>query len=172
MSVPAIGEERVLITAAGTSSAAASSPVCETRSADGSASFYARLAAAATSMTTPRSSGCSMSRRSSSGELRPSKAQLAAAEVAPPPSDGRAGIGSLVRVRELTTGGDVVDYELVGPLEGDPMNGHVSIAAPIGRSLIGQRRGARVEVATPRGTVALEVVKVWPAPSAIAKNAA
>ena len=85
--------------------------------------------------------------------------QLAVAEVAARPTDGRAGIGSLVRVRDIAAG-DVFDYELVGTLEGDPANGRVSIAAPVGRALIGQSRGARVEVTTPRGTLALDVIRV------------
>ena len=71
----------------------------------------------------------------------------------------RAGIGSVVRVRDIAAG-DVFDYELVGTLEGDPANGRVSIAAPVGRALIGQSRGARVEVTTPRGTLALDVIRV------------
>ena len=95
--------------------------------------------------------------------------QLAAAEIAPPPSDGRAAIGSVVRVRDIATG-EVSEHQLVGPIEGDPTNGRVSIAAPIGRALIGRQRGAHVEVATPRGAVTLEVLKV--APSVPASEAA
>ena len=87
------------------------------------------------------------------------EAQLAAAEIAPPPSRGRAAIGSLVRVRDVATG-EVFEHQLVGPIEGDPTNGRVSIAAPIGRALVGRQRGAHVEVATPRGAVTLEVLKV------------
>jgi transcription elongation factor GreA len=98
-------------------------------------------------------------------------ARLAVAKVAPPARDGRAAIGSVVGVRDLT-GGAVFDYELVGPLEGDPTNGRVSIAAPIGRALVGQRPGAQVEVATPRGIVALMVTDVRPAPHELAKEAA
>jgi transcription elongation factor GreA len=99
------------------------------------------------------------------------EAQLAGAQVAPPPRDGHAAVGSVVRVRDL--GRDaVVDYELVGPLEGDPINGRVSIAAPIGRALVGTRRGAEVEVATPRGIVALEVTDVRPAQHALVDQAA
>ena len=97
--------------------------------------------------------------------------QLAVAEVAPPPQDGRAAIGSLVRVRDVRAG-EVFDCELVGPLEGDPANGRVSTAAPIGRALVGQSRGAQVEVATPRGTVALEVIEVRAPSPAIAREAA
>jgi transcription elongation factor GreA len=91
------------------------------------------------------------------------EAQLAAAEVAPPPPDGRAAVGSVVRVRELASG-NTFECELVGPLEGDPGSGRVSIAAPIGRGLLGLGRGARIDVAAPRGTVALEVIDVLASP--------
>jgi transcription elongation factor GreA len=87
------------------------------------------------------------------------EAQLAAAELAPPPTDGRAAIGSLVHVRDIATG-EVFEYQLVGPIEGDAMSGRVSIAAPIGRALVGRQRGALVDVATPRGPVTLEVLDV------------
>ncbi|HSC74315.1 MAG TPA: GreA/GreB family elongation factor [Gaiellaceae bacterium] len=87
------------------------------------------------------------------------EAQLAAVEIVSPPSDGRADVGGVVRVRD-TASGEVLQFELVGPIEGDPAGGRVSIAAPIGRALIGQRRGSRVDVATPRGNVLLEVLDV------------
>ncbi len=87
------------------------------------------------------------------------EAQLAAAEIVPPPSDGRAAIGSVVRVRDVAAG-DVVEFQLVGPIEGDPANGRLSVAAPLGRALMGRRRGARVEAAAPRGAVTLEVLRV------------
>ncbi|HSC49872.1 MAG TPA: GreA/GreB family elongation factor [Gaiellaceae bacterium] len=87
------------------------------------------------------------------------EAQLAAAEVAPPPSDGRAAIGSVVRVRDVATR-EVLEYRLVGPIEGDPANGRLSVAAPIGSAVMGRQRGARVEATTPRGAVTLEVLDV------------
>jgi transcription elongation factor GreA len=97
--------------------------------------------------------------------------QLAAAEIARTPRDGRVGIGSIVRVRD-STGGDVVEYELVGPLEADAANGRISSSAPVGRALLGRRRGARVEVATPRGPVALDVLGVAPRPPRSLEEAA
>jgi transcription elongation factor GreA len=94
--------------------------------------------------------------------------QLAMAEITAPALDGRAGIGSVVRVRDGH--GVTADYELVGPLESDAGKGRVSIAAPVGRALVDQPAGARVEVQTPRGRHTLEVISVRP--SAVEREAA
>jgi transcription elongation factor GreA len=85
-------------------------------------------------------------------------AQLAAAEIVGPAADGRAGIGTVVRIRDGD--GATLEFELVGPLESDVSNGRVSIGTPVGQALVGQRAGARVEARTPRGPHALEVVSV------------
>jgi transcription elongation factor GreA len=91
------------------------------------------------------------------------EAQLAAAEIATPANDGRASIGSVVRVRD--SDGATFDYELVGPLESDPSTGRVSIAAPIGQALVGQQAGSRVEVKAPRGPLSLEILAIGDASS-------
>lgn len=86
------------------------------------------------------------------------ESQLAVAEIVAPAGDGLAGIGSIVRLRDdtNTTG----QYELVGPLESDIGNGRVSIEAPVGRALVGRSAGEVVEVETPRGTLAVEILQV------------
>ena len=89
------------------------------------------------------------------------EAHLASAQVAAPATDGRAGIGSRVRVRDLEVG-NTMEYELVGAIEPNVGNGRVSVAARVGKALIGQRVGARLDVATP-GTLPLEVLGVLPA---------
>ena len=90
------------------------------------------------------------------------EAQAAAARVAAPAGDGTAAIGSRVRVRYCQSG-DVADYELVGTIESDVWNGRVSVGAPVGRALVGRRRGETVVVETPAGRQELEVVAVTPA---------
>jgi transcription elongation factor GreA len=90
------------------------------------------------------------------------EARLAAARIAAPATDGRAGIGSRVRVRDLEAG-DTAEYELVGAIEPNVGNGRVSVAAPVGRALVGQRVGARLDVATPGGKLPLEILGVLPA---------
>ena len=88
------------------------------------------------------------------------EAQLAVAEIVAPAGDGLAGIGSIVRVRDDTSA--TGQYELVGPLESDIGNGRVSIAAPVGRALVGRSAGEVVEAETPRGVLAIEILQVRP----------
>jgi transcription elongation factor GreA len=96
--------------------------------------------------------------------------QLAAARVVGPAVDGTAGIGSCVRVRDGS--GDVAAYDLVGPVESDVDTGRLSVQAPVGRALVGRRPGDTVAVATPRGTVQLEILSVDSAVRRAAKEAA
>jgi transcription elongation factor GreA len=96
--------------------------------------------------------------------------QIANARVVSPTPDGVAGLGTSVVVRDGATG-EVAEYELVGAVEADVGNGRVSLAAPVGRALVGSRKGDIVEVETPRGTIALEVLDVRVDPT-VARKAA
>lgn len=97
------------------------------------------------------------------------EAQLAAAEIVSPATDGRVGIGSVVSVRDGAAA--THEYELVGPLEADVDSGRVSIAAPVGQALLGRRAGARVDVTTPGGPLVLDVICVRPRVSGIQEAA-
>ena len=85
--------------------------------------------------------------------------RLASARIAEPKTDGTAGIGNLVRLRDLRTN-DIVEYELVGGFETNVGSGRVSIEAPVGKALVGAGAGQVVDVATPRGRIQLEVIRV------------
>lgn len=85
--------------------------------------------------------------------------QLAHVRVVAPTRDGVAGLGTRVRVRDVATD-EIAEYELVGAVEADVGNGRVSVAAPVGKALAGRRKGDVVEVETPRGSLALEVLRV------------
>ena len=97
------------------------------------------------------------------------ESQLAVAEIVAPAGDGRAGIGSIVRLRDET--GATREYELVGPLESDIGSGRLSIEAPVGRALVGNRAGTTIEVGAPMGTLALELVSVRDGGSALREAA-
>lgn len=105
------------------------------------------------------------------GRIALLEAQAAAARVVEPAADGTAGVGSRVRVRHGDSG-EVAEYHLVGMIEADAGNGRVSVAAPVGRALAGRRRGETVTVDTPRGTVRLEILSVYPSARRPAREAA
>ncbi len=51
-------------------------------------------------------------------------------------------------------------YLLVGPEEADPVNGKLSIASPLGKSVLGKKKGERFLLNLPKATVPYKVVKV------------
>jgi transcription elongation factor GreA len=53
-----------------------------------------------------------------------------------------------------------VTYKIVGEYEADVKKGKISITSPIARALIGKKKGDQVEVVTPKGAKAYEILKV------------
>ena len=51
-------------------------------------------------------------------------------------------------------------WQIVGEPEADAKAGKISITSPLARALVGKKKGAQVEVVTPGGAKAFEVVKV------------
>jgi len=51
-------------------------------------------------------------------------------------------------------------WQIVGETEADAKAGRISISSPLARALIGKKKGASVEVNTPKGAKAYEVVKL------------
>src|SRR6202795_545293 len=51
-------------------------------------------------------------------------------------------------------------WQIVGEPEADAKAGKISIASPLARALVGKKKGANVEVVTPGGAKAYEIVKV------------
>jgi transcription elongation factor GreA len=51
-------------------------------------------------------------------------------------------------------------WQLVGEPEADAKAGKISITSPLARALVGKKKGAQVEVVTPGGAKAYEVLKV------------
>jgi transcription elongation factor GreA len=64
--------------------------------------------------------------------------------------------GATVTVKDESTGKEI-DYQLVGPEDVDVLRNRISIHSPIGKALVGKRRGDKVEVTTPRGTKNLAI---------------
>jgi transcription elongation factor GreA len=51
-------------------------------------------------------------------------------------------------------------FQIVGEPEADAKHGKISITSPIARALIGKKKGASVEVMTPKGAKGYEVLKI------------
>ena len=68
-------------------------------------------------------------------------------------------VGSKVRVKDLEFD-EIIDYQIVGSSETDPMNGKISDESPVGSALIGHAAGETVEVETPGGIVKFEILEV------------
>ena len=51
-------------------------------------------------------------------------------------------------------------YQLVGEMEADVKKGRLAITAPLARALIGKQVGDSVDVSTPKGEKAYEVLKI------------
>jgi transcription elongation factor GreA len=87
--------------------------------------------------------------------------KLANAEIIDPTSlpKDRAVFGSKVLVENIETG-ESLEYQLVGPDESDIGKGRISVASPLGRSLIGKSTGDEVVVQVPGGKRAYELVEI------------
>ena len=51
-------------------------------------------------------------------------------------------------------------YRIVGSTEADPLGGRISDESPIGKALLGHRKGDEVEVETPGGVIYLIVDEI------------
>jgi len=51
-----------------------------------------------------------------------------------------------------------IEYKLVSSEEADAEKGHISTTSPIGRALLNRQVGDEIEVATPAGKKAFEIV--------------
>jgi len=60
------------------------------------------------------------------------------------------GVGVLVHVKDQKSG-DSQKFEIVGSAEADPSQGKLSNEAPIGKALLGHKRGDVVTIDVPRG---------------------
>jgi len=86
--------------------------------------------------------------------------RLRSAQVVEPQlGNGCVDVGERVRVRELESGARL-ELELVGPFESDARAGRISIASPLGRAILGLRRGQIAEVDAPRGRLQFKVIAV------------
>ncbi len=61
-------------------------------------------------------------------------------------------IGSVVRIRDVDAK-ETLEYYIVGSAEANPVEKKLSNESPVGKAILGRKKGETVEVTTPRGGV-------------------
>ena len=75
------------------------------------------------------------------------------------PETGRVVFGSTVKLYDVNKNKEIV-YKIVGNLESNPENGHISIETPIAKGLVGKFVDDEVEIVTPSGKMTYEIIEV------------
>ena len=70
------------------------------------------------------------------------------------------GLGCSVKLVERGTKGDEV-YQIVGSAEADPTKGRISNESPVGRALMGKKKGDEIVVKIPAGERHLKIMEIW-----------
>ena len=68
-------------------------------------------------------------------------------------------VGTRVRLRDLEVG-KTVEYRIVGSAEANPAENKLSNESPVGRAIMGRKKGETVEVAAPRGTLKFKIMEI------------
>jgi len=74
-----------------------------------------------------------------------------------PKGDSKVQLGSKV---SLKGNGKTKDFQVVGTVEADPLNGKISDESPIGQALLGKAVGDQVEIITPAETHTYKVTSI------------
>jgi transcription elongation factor GreA len=74
-----------------------------------------------------------------------------------PRGDSKIQLGSMVK---LKNDGKTKEFQVVGTVEADPLNGKISDESPIGQALLGKKVGEDVEIKTPAEISIYKVVSI------------
>lgn len=75
-------------------------------------------------------------------------------------SKDKVDIGSTVSLRDIARGKEC-QYTIVSPVEAEPTANKISYESPVGKAILGQRKGNVVEVKAPAGKVTYEILNIF-----------
>lgn len=64
------------------------------------------------------------------------------------------------RVKLKSEDGKTKEFQVVGTIEADPLEGKISDESPIGKALLGKKEGEAVEIKTPAETATYKIVNI------------
>jgi transcription elongation factor GreA len=68
-------------------------------------------------------------------------------------------VGATVRLRDIQAG-KTVEYRIVGSTEANPAENKLSNESPVGKAIMGRKKGDTVEVAAPRGSLKFKILEI------------
>jgi len=74
-------------------------------------------------------------------------------------SSDSVGIGTKVRLRDMGAN-KTVEYHIVGSAEADPTEHKLSNESPVGKAIMGRKKGEIVEVSAPRGALKFKILDI------------
>lgn len=69
-------------------------------------------------------------------------------------------VGVTVKIKDLEFD-EELEYTLVGSAEADPANHKISNESPVGKAILGQKKGSVVEVNVPAGLLKYEILDIF-----------
>lgn len=76
-----------------------------------------------------------------------------------PKGDNKVQLGSSVKLKS-SDGKTSKEFQVVGTVEADPLNGKISDESPIGQALLGKKLGEEVEISTPAETCTYKIAAI------------
>ncbi|HCC84428.1 MAG TPA: transcription elongation factor GreA [Candidatus Pacebacteria bacterium] len=70
------------------------------------------------------------------------------------------GMGSTVTIKLMTKTAKKITMTLVGEFEADPEAGKISVVSPMGKAMMGKKKGDQISVKAPAGEVAYEILEI------------
>jgi transcription elongation factor GreA len=68
-------------------------------------------------------------------------------------------VGSKVKLRDVAAK-ETIEYQIVGSAEANPAANKLSNESPVGKAIIGKKKGETVEVTAPRGTLKFKILEI------------
>lgn len=76
-----------------------------------------------------------------------------------PKGDNQVQIGSTIDLKSELSG-KIKQFQVVGTVEADPLNGKISDESPIGQALLGKKLGDTVEIIIPTETATYKITQI------------